>query len=222
MGSTIMAGGPGEDVQARACLRGGSRTKLLPRARCRLLLSLSLPEGGQRVDNGPHSPASRPWPLELGRELTTEAAASAGPSRSPRPACWVALITQYVPGAHMPTLCRGKGTRGLRWMGPVGSEAFCSSPTPKRGLSRSLGEYPTPLAPSCQVPTLNYSFPLGLRGLAWERRKRPTSSYNYSGSPAHKYQLCFNIVCSMTLYPFNTWGIRGTERLCNLPTSHSW
>lgn len=42
----MVAGGPGEDVQARACLRGGSRTELLPRARCRLLLSLCSPERG--------------------------------------------------------------------------------------------------------------------------------------------------------------------------------
>ena len=26
-GSTMVAGGPGEDVRARACLRGGSRTR---------------------------------------------------------------------------------------------------------------------------------------------------------------------------------------------------
>lgn len=111
----------------------GSRTRLLPRARCRLLLSLCLPEGGKQADNGPHSPASRPWPLELGRQLPAKAAASTGPSRSPRPACWVALITWYVPGAHMPTLCSGEGTGGLRWMGLVESKASCSSPTPKEG-----------------------------------------------------------------------------------------
>lgn len=45
VGSVIVAGGPGKDVQARACLRGESRTELLPRACCQLLLSLCLPEG---------------------------------------------------------------------------------------------------------------------------------------------------------------------------------
>lgn len=115
VGSAIVARGPGEDVQAGACLRGGSRTEPLPRACCRLLLSLCLPEGGrgQQADNGPHSLASRPWPLELSRQLLAQAAASAGLSRSPRPACWAALITWCVPGAHRLTLCSGEGTGGL-------------------------------------------------------------------------------------------------------------
>lgn len=47
VGSIMVAGGPGEDVQARACLRGESRTELLPRAHCRLLLSLCLREAGR-------------------------------------------------------------------------------------------------------------------------------------------------------------------------------
>lgn len=77
--------------------------------------------GGRQADNGPHGPASWPWPLELGRQLLAKAAASIGPSRSPRPACWVALITGYVPEFHMPTLHSGEGTRGPGGMGPVGS-----------------------------------------------------------------------------------------------------
>lgn len=38
----------------------------------------------------------------------------------------------------MPTLCSGEGTRFLRWMGPAGSKAFCSSPTPKEGPDQIL------------------------------------------------------------------------------------
>lgn len=77
----------------------------------------------------------------------------------------------------MPTLCRGEGPESLTRMGP----GFLLPPNSQRGLSRScvpLGVYPVPtetLAPFCQIPTLNCSSPLGLSGLEWERRKRPTS-----------------------------------------------
>lgn len=67
-------------------LAWGSRTKLLPSAGGQAATADSvLARGwGQQADNGPHSLASWPWPLELGRQLLAEAAASAGPSRSPR------------------------------------------------------------------------------------------------------------------------------------------
>lgn len=114
------------------------------------------------------------------------AAASTAPSRSPRPACWVALITGYMPEAHVPTLRGGEGTRGQGWRAPVGSKASWSPhhppAIPRRGPSRPRvppGEYPHPrdtLAPSCQVPILNCFSPLGLQGLGWGRKKRPKSS----------------------------------------------
>ena len=109
--------------------------------------------------------------------------------------------------------------------GISGKEGCPLLPNSQRGApSRPcvpFGGYSIPretLAPSCQVLSLNYS-PLRLRGLEWEKRKR---LYAYSESPAHKYQLYFNIIntihCSHLIH-------RGTEaqRGCiTYPQSHSW
>lgn len=151
--------------------------------------------GWGAADNGPHSLVSWPWPLELGRQLLAKAAASAGPSRSPRPACRVALITWYVmcqrPHAH--TRQWGAGGGGLTRKGPVGSEAACSSPTPKEGPGLApvpSGSIPSPERPwphFC-IPSLSYSSLPGLRGLQRERRRRLASLYSYSQSPAHRHQ----------------------------------
>lgn len=91
----------------------------------------------READNGPHSLVSWPWPLELGRQLLAKAAASAGPSRSPRPACRVALITWYVmcqaPTCSYSTGGRGAGAGrgGLMWMGPERREAAAPPRLPK-------------------------------------------------------------------------------------------
>lgn len=111
----------------------------------------------------------------------------------------------------MPTLCGAERTGSPGRMESVGSKAFCfplPPETPKEGPSqaqstpRGMSHPQRDLAPSCQVPTLNHSS-LGLRGLGWGRRKRSTSSYDYSGS-AHKYQLYLHIISTITLCTFNT------------------
>lgn len=150
-GSAMVAGGPGEDVRARACLRGGSRTRAsakspLPAAAESVLARAG--EGGQTMDPtaqppglGPLSWAGSCWPKQP-------------PPLAPHVAHVLPAGWALSPGTCQELTCphsavgRGVETRDGWNPWEVRLPASpCTPQTPKEGPESPLGNVPPPERP---------------------------------------------------------------------------